>query len=107
MLLRFIRGSGLVPTVGDDPADDGPSGLAEPGGQMLAHTVASLPHGVHRLQELVNAIDSHGCLGLFGVQGRFICEYVAINEDILGESLDRDRRFFLLTEAVPIRGTLY
>jgi hypothetical protein len=35
-----------------------------------------------------------------------MCDYVAMMEERLAPVLDRDRSFFLLADAVPVRGTL-
>ena len=36
-----------------------------------------------------------------------MCDYVAMMEERLAPYLDRERSFFLLADAVPVRGTLY
>lgn len=36
-----------------------------------------------------------------------MCDYVAMMEERLGAAIDRERSFYLLAEAVPVRGTLY
>ena len=54
------------------------------------------------------AFDVMGELGFLQISDvPAICDYVAAMEESLGTLLDRDRSFFLLTQAVPVRGTLY
>lgn len=84
-----------------------------------AAVVAAHPNVVHsvrravlnRVKPLPNGQPAFDAMGELGFLERSdvpaICDYVAMMEERLAHLLDTERSFFLLADAVPVRGSLY
>jgi hypothetical protein len=70
----------------------------------VRRAVLNVPFTPHEGESTFDAMGALGFLDRSDVPA--ICDYVNAMEQSLGEMLDRDRSYFLLAEAVVVRGTL-
>jgi len=84
------------------------AGIAAEAPQVLRPVRRAVLNRAQQGPQGAPAFDAMGELGFVDkVDIPAMEEYVAMMEERLGALLDKDRSFFLLCEAVPVRGTLY